>query len=256
MNRKQLILHIGTHKTGSTALQQFLWDHRRRLSRHGIGLYRGLYKKENHIELFLASMRYDRDSFARSRLFRDRTIDAEFTHRVSEAVRGFIGSREERRLLFTAEGLCLLRFPDEISRLQEILDADHNDVRIVLYLRNKTDFLRSYTRQVLKSPGRRTSDDPTSSFYVQPDTWLTDYDALLSTYRAGFGDESVTVIDYDAEMARAGNIIPAFLRAVGLEDELNCAGYFQNQSHKSGRWHVARRIYEFSQRSWYRLWNS
>ena len=64
---KKIFLHIGTHKTGSTSIQNYLFEHEEQLRLDGIALYRGVYKKHNHIELYLGSMRYDRDSIAKQK---------------------------------------------------------------------------------------------------------------------------------------------------------------------------------------------
>lgn len=58
-------MHIGTHKTGSTSLQNWLLDSKTILEDNGYCLYEGMHQKENHIELYLAAMRYDRESFGK-----------------------------------------------------------------------------------------------------------------------------------------------------------------------------------------------
>jgi hypothetical protein len=231
--KKQLVLHIGTHKTGSTSLQKFLLDNAMLLGRHGIGLYRGQFRVANHVELHLAAMRYDRDSFAKLRLSKNTTVDADFSKRVGMRVRRFVETCRSPRVLFTSEGLSLLRHDDEIDRLRTILDAANAEVSIVLYLRNKDDFLRSYIHQLHKVATRTAATDFWSALYVEPDTWLTDYDSLIAAYERGFGAKSVITIDYDAEMRQVGNIIPSFLNVLELPSTTasEVGSYFLNQSH-------------------------
>ena len=227
--KRQFILHVGTHKTGSKSLQRFMLDHAGDISRKGVAVYRGEFRDANHIELHLAAMRDERDSFAR--LVRtDLTIDAGFRRHVADRVQAFIRSRCEERLVFTAEGLCWLRHDDEIDRLQTILGVGNGEAKVVLYLRNKVDFLRSYTAQIHKVPGRQPSNDRSSTLYVEPDSWLVDYDALVATYQRGFGAGNVVVIDYDQEMRTVGNVIPSFLKVLGLDaaEELDFSSYFLN----------------------------
>jgi hypothetical protein len=228
--KKQLILHIGTLKTGSTSLQRFLLDHADYLSRNGFALYRGEFQEANHTELHLAAMRYERDSFAKLGICRHLTIDTSFTRHVTERVQSFICSRREPQIIFTSEALCWLRYDDEIRRLRGILNIGNHDVKVVLYLRNKAAFLRSYTSQIYKVQGRAPSSDRDSVLYVEPDTWLTDYTALVTTYQCGFGADNVVVIDYDEQMRTIGNVIPSFLRVIDLDSasELNFASYFRN----------------------------
>ena len=219
--KKKLFLHIGTYKTGSTSIQRFSLDHADDLRRQGIAFYRGQFKAENHLELYLASLRHERDSFAKLGVCQHITFDASFTRQIADRVHDFLSRCQEPCVLFTSEGLSLLRYADEIDRLSAILDAGNADVQVILYLRNKADFLRSYTNQLYKMKGRRPSQNRKSALYVEADTWLTDYDSLISTYQKGFGAGNVVVINYDEEMKRDGNVIPSFLRAVGVDASQN-----------------------------------
>jgi hypothetical protein len=234
---KKIYLHIGSYKTGSTSIQRFLLDHVDRLREHGIAFYRGQFSNENHFELYVASLRYERDSFAKLGVCRHITFDAQFTKQIAERVQHFIRQCEEPCVVFSSEGLSLLRYEDEIERLKSVLGPESADPQVILYLRNKADFLRSYTSQLLKLKGRKPAQDPTSALYVEQDTWLTDYDSLVSTYQKAFGASNVIVVDYDEVMKREGNVIPSFLRALGIDAfrEIDVASYFLNTSDKRDR---------------------
>jgi hypothetical protein len=245
---KQLILHIGTHKTGSKSLQRFMMDHAVDMSRHGIALYRGELRETNHIELHLAAMRDERDSIARLAR-KDLTIDAAYRRRVAERVQAFIRSREEKQIVLTSEGLSWLRYEGEIDRLKMLLDADRHETKVVLYLRNKEDFLRSYTAQIHKVPGRVPSRDSASTLYVEPDSWLVDYESLVAMYQRGFGAQNVVVIDYDHEMRNVGNVIPSFLRVLGLDAALDTSSYFLNTTNPSVQRKPPRGIKRWIQRA-------
>lgn len=245
--RKLLYLHIGTLKTGSKSVQRFLLDHADELSARGYALYRGEYRETNHLELDLASMRYERDSFAKMGLCKDVTIDASYTRRVADRVQSFLTHCREPRVIFTCEALCRLRYDDEIDRLKQILDVGRHEAKVILFLRNKDDFLRSYTAEIFKVPGRKPSSDPESALYVEPGTWLTDYESLVGVYERGFGAGKVAVIDYDNQMRAVGNVIPSFLQALGLahSDPREIGAYFLNTSNPAERRmpiHGARRL--------------
>ena len=249
--KKQLILHVGTHKTGSKSLQRFLLDHAVDVSRKGIAVYRGEFRESNHIELHLAAMRNERDSIAKLGPRKHLTIDAAYRQHVAERAQAFIRSHREEQIVFTSEGLSWLRYDDEIDRLRTVLDVGNHEAKVVLYLRNKPDFLRSYTAQIHKVPGRRPSNDPSSTLYVEPDTWLVDYDSLVATYERGFGAGNVVVLDYDHEMRQAGNVIPSFLRVLGLDavDELDSSSYFLNTTNPADQRKPLRRAKRWIQRA-------
>lgn len=227
---KRIVLHIGTHKTGSTSIQRFLLDHANYLSELGIALYRGQFHETNHRELDLASMRYERDSFARLGNSRDIDCGEEFTRLIVKIVHDYLNACPEPQVIFTSEGLSWIRFDDEIERLKSILDIGRNEATVVVYLRNKEDYLKSYTRQLYKNAERSPSDDFNSVLYVEQGTWLTDYDTLIAKYEKGFGANNVVVIDYDEEMQKHGNVIPAFLRVLGIDPttEFDLSSYFLN----------------------------
>jgi hypothetical protein len=253
--KKQLVLHIGTHKTGSTSLQRYLLDHAGDLARNGIAVFRGEIREANHIELHLAAMRYERDSFAKLGICKNLTCDADYTRHVAEKVQAFVQSRREERIVFTSEDLSWLRYDDEIERLLTILDVGNCEAKVVLYLRNKQDYLRSYTAQIRKVPGRQPSSDPVSCLYVESDTWLTDFDSLAAAYQRGFGADNVIVVDYDHEMKTTGNVIPSFLTALELNaDELDYGSYFLNTTNPAEQrkpLRRARRWIERARQTWF-----
>lgn len=212
---KTLYLHIGTHKTGSTSLQKWLSEHEPFLNENGYGLYKGKHNRDNHVELYLAAMRYNRDSF-RKQSMPTFHFDDGYTRSVAKRVQGFISAADQRNLIMTSEGLSLLRHDDEIQRLRAVLGSDCEQVKIILYLRNKKDYLRSYRLQLQKKKGRSPSKDYWSALYVEDDTWLIDYQQLIDAYGGVFGFNNLRWIDYDQEMSNQGNIIPSFIEALGL----------------------------------------
>lgn len=213
---KHLVVHIGTHKTGTKSIQSFLDSARPALLARSCRFYLGTQGiRTCHGELGLAALRADRDSFARRR-FPD-ARGADYAARVQEHVRDFLRHTGEDTVLFSNEDLCYLRFPDELATLHDILGREHR-ISIVVFLRERREFLRSYRQQVLSVPGRQPSSDRRSALYVEPDSWLADYDSLVTAYVREFGRTNVTALDYDAALGADGSVIPAFMRTIGLPD--------------------------------------
>ncbi|CAM5217460.1 hypothetical protein [Alishewanella longhuensis] len=210
-----LYLHIGTHKTGSTSLQHWLNQQRPWLKQQGLHLYRGIFTPSNHTECYLAAMRLDRDSFSRQARG---PFAADFYSQVKQRLAAFATKNPHLDKIITTEGLALLRFEDELVLLKDLLSPFGADIKVIVYLRNKQDFLASYRAQLKKKAGRQpaTAKAFWSALYVEDDTWLTDYDSLISAYANAFGRENICIIDYDAQMAEHGDIIPAFVQALGL----------------------------------------
>ena len=224
-----IYLHIGTLKTGSKSIQKFLGDNREHLLNYGYSFYRGCCPNENnHSELHLATLRDDRDSLGRQKWTERR--GEEYKQQILLRVQKFIRNRKTPQAIFSNEGLSLLRYSDELDRLAEMMDGDN--LRIVLYLRNKKDFLRSYTNQICKVRGRHPLKDPNSALYVAPDSWLVDYKKLIEVYSTRFGRQNIIIKNYDHERSETGNILNSFQDALELplEAKRNPSDYWLNAS--------------------------
>jgi hypothetical protein len=209
--RTKVVLHIGTHKTGTTSLQHFLLDSQTLLARAGAWYPPGFVIDTAHSELPLLSVRLERDWPARLRFPELRMtgwLDAAAKH-----VRALISDAPCETVVFSHEDLSYLRFDDEFERLTRLLEPA--DVRVIVFLRDRDSFLRSYGDQ-LRATGFVESTDTTSFAYLGADSWLVDYDALLDGYRRAFGASNVEVYDYNAVMRRDGSIIPAFSELLGV----------------------------------------
>lgn len=202
----QILLHIGTQKTGTTSIQYFLRHEREGLVEAADAEYpRGLVLPASHSELPLLTVRPERAWPARLRFpeVQQRAwLDAARAH-----VKAQVAAASHRTLVYSHEDLSYLRFDDEFERLRDLLGS--RPVRVVVYLRDRIDYLRSYGAQLIAT-GFPESDDPTSFAYLRPDSWLTDYDALVDGYRRCFGAESVEVVDYDSVLLTDGSVLPSF----------------------------------------------
>lgn len=203
------IIHIGLPKTGSTSLQAFLDDHRLGLRDQGIDFFKSkeFRSKSNHIQLYLSCLRPGVETF--STLKYPNIDQSDLRHRTSEAIRDFFSDSKCNRLLFSTEGLSFLRTSEECIALKELFPPD-TAFEIILVLRDKADWLKSYTGQIHKDARREPSSDPRSALYVEGDTWLTHFEDIISAYEAVFG--AVRTIDYDKNL-----ILPKVLEAMGID---------------------------------------
>ncbi|WP_134764542.1 hypothetical protein [Nocardioides sp. 1609] len=144
--RRDLILHIGASKTGTSALQRGLFDSAPQLEAAGIGL--PYLSRDESLRGIL-------------RPFGWRTARG-FAEPFDEARVARIGRRLRRtpgdRLLVTNEDLCEARV-DRIQRFVDIADDAGLDTRVVLSVRVITSVVPSEWQQFLKH--RMTLDYPT-----------------------------------------------------------------------------------------------
>ena len=193
---------MGTHKTGTTAFQQWADRHRDALlERSGVGVYESLYGL-SHYEITLLCLRPNRTMRQRWR------VPESVLDEWRDSVRDHIASQVARptdRLLISAESLSLLRYEDEVAALKDLLGP--RTIRATVCLRDPESFLVSYRSEMARkniSPSRfRTSHE-----YVEPDTWLIDWDGMLSVWRQVLGAENVTSFSYEQALAEHGSSIP------------------------------------------------
>lgn len=227
MAADQVVLHIGTHKTGTTSLQHFLHDHPDLLAAVDATYPAGMVIAASHSELPLLALRSDLTWPARLRF--PETQQPAWLDAARDHVEQQIASCHTGTIIFSHEDLSYARFDEELDLLRHLL-ADL-PARVILSLRERSAFLRSYGDQ-LEATGFALSTDPSSFAYVEADSWLADYDSLTAAYRRRFGASSVTLIDYDDELRRHGSVIPAFAALLGLAPASlpKLDGYFLNRS--------------------------
>ena len=222
---RQVIIHIGTHKTGSTSLQAVLHHNRRQMKRQGIEYYEGTRSKKNHYDLNLAVMRAGVETFAN--FGRDEINQAELYNEVREKIGDQMRRSTAHTFVFSNEDLSYLRTKQECERLRALFTEQNVKFKILLVLRNKEDFLRSYKSQLLKDPRRSPSPHKKSGLYVESDTWLLDYDDLQRAYRSVFSD--VVTIAYSEQ-----GLLPKLLAEIGFQLELDEKKYKLNASSITG----------------------
>jgi hypothetical protein len=196
-----VLLHVGTHRTGTTSIQRFLRDHPAELAEVGLTFPRGQFLADNHVELHMLTMRPERQTFARRMFPQPSPVTA------------------RTDALWSAEGLSFLRYPDEIERIVSMIGVPD---RVVMFIREPASFLASYTRNLARV-GVSPSSDPDSTAYVEPDSWLVDYDTRIGLWREMVGAERVTVLDYDDD------VIPIFADLLGIDALPDLTPYRLNQ---------------------------
>jgi hypothetical protein len=192
------ILHIGWHKTGSTALQAFLAGCAPALAKAGFH-YPGF--KANHSDTLVSAIAApDRATYAEH--FTPATAGHEGEDRKSAArriLRGLLDAADDTTLVLSGEDLCLLDHA-EVMRLHTALHAVYDDVRVVAYLRDHADYARSALQQLLRMGFQADeviaqAQGKTGLRVLRP---VPAYAQQVDIWRSIFGPENVALCDYDA----------------------------------------------------------
>lgn len=165
-----------------------------------------LGQKHNHVELYLASLRSGISTLA------DKMQNAnkqELRQDLKKRIAAFLSNSKVTTHIFSTEGLSFLRTDAELEQLKRLFPSETSFV-VVFVERDKEEWLVSWKKQILSKPGRQLSMTPNSTMYVEPDTWLTDFEGLKETWSRHFDD--FTCLQYTPD-----GMVQKLYNAMGLD---------------------------------------
>lgn len=199
----RLILHIGTHKTATTRLQELFRRNTALLSRHGIIYPQIGPAAGQHVlaGVWNALLRPEPGADIRGRWHQLRDNYAGGTHTV----------------LLSSEELSRMNRRMDLADLRRLTEG-FDSVEVLCSLRNQADFLQSVTLQI---SARRPPRDWDTFFERAMRTRMADgltldYNRFYSHLLTGFARTEIRLISYDAAVREEGGIVGAYLRALGL----------------------------------------
>jgi len=198
------VVHIGTHKTGTSSFQGWGDDNRAEVQRlTGFRFFESSYAV-NAFEIPILAVRQELDLHS---VFRDGSNWV--TPEIQREMRAHIRSQlDGQDLIISAEGLAFIRTAEEVDTLRELLDPYELDFIVVQ--REPGDFLRSYT-QWMKKSNIMPSNDPASCRYVGTGSWILYFDRFPKLF------PGIKIIDYRKAMNDSGSIIPAIMETIGAD---------------------------------------
>jgi hypothetical protein len=201
------ILHIGTEKTGTSAIQAYLAGNRAELREAGF-IYSSLPDGENHAALAIYAQDDDRTDDMRIGAGVDTPEKlAAFREAVEQTMADEVASAPNGVFLYSSEH-CQSRLinPSEIERLYALLRRHFKDIVILVYLRRQDQVAVSRHSTAMKSgnTGVNVIDPPTI------DRRFYDYDALLRRWSSVFGRNKMVVARYIPSTLIKGSILPDF----------------------------------------------
>lgn len=232
----KLVAHIGTPKTGTTSIQNFLDENRVNL------VERGYY--------YLQSMgRRSHEAFPRCCFGEERLRDDYFLKKGIMTPEGLLEHKKEKLQDLHAELESLpehvhtvitscehfysrLKSIDEIERFQEIVTKYFNEVRIVVYLREQADLVVSLYSTNLKSGGGTKSLIDFVRSHCVKDNDYYNYFHSLDRWGRVFGRENIVVRLFDRSEFVNGDLIEDFIAQSMpvLQGKLNTKVSYSNES--------------------------
>src|ERR1700733_2491627 len=207
----QCWLHIGTEKTGSTSIRNYLALNRAALLSQGY-LYPRTPGATNHYALTAFALDDARIEGTR------RTLGIGDQESVSRFRAEFVDSLEKETaaggantVIFSNELLSSrLRSPAELARIKALCDGIARETKIVVYLRNQADFLVSRYTNIVWEGG-------TKEFRFRGPPALADYSRLLDPWAQAFGRENIVARRFEPADFPGGDLLLDFAGASGFD---------------------------------------
>ncbi len=209
---KTAYIHIGTHKTGSTSIQFFLFKNREKLIDRGF-LYplsgiprKNLFGQHHLAAAFLEKLKlntYNPHSGGWVKLNTYNPHSGGWEQVIIEA-----NSFQDRNLIISSENFCLPRFDlEQIYKIKEYLSE--YAVKIVIYLRKQDDYLISQYCQFIRS---NKYFDSFKQFIAERKLSLNYYQ-ILQPWQKVFGIENIIVKVFEPEQFKS-NLTNDFLDTI------------------------------------------
>ncbi|WP_460791576.1 hypothetical protein [Nocardioides maradonensis] len=207
---REVVLHIGTGKTGTSAIQRFLADHRGELAAGGV-LYPRAMGPVRHTHLghsakldqhLVGSLVWQRGGHTDPAAYR--------AHHETALVEEVREVRPDR-VLFSDEGLYALG-PVALRRLREQLDRVARQRTVLVYLRPQDEHLVSRYQQSVKVGETATL----AEFAARDHSDLYDYARRLAMWEEAMAPARVVVRPFQRDRFAGGTLIGDLVAAVDL----------------------------------------
>jgi len=201
----KLFLHIGTHKTGTTAIQSMLWERRRELVREGI-----LYPKVG-----IEGAAHHKLAWACGLGNRDLKLDY-----LTDAFEGITrqASKFGTDIVLSSEEFGYLHDLDPLKVLLDLFD-----VKVILYVRKQDHYLESVYNQHVRMYSLRYSGSIYQFFQRFNFFNQFNYRMLAGRWEKIFGRENLLVRPYGTGLVKS-DVRADFLNVIGIAPKSNWSG--------------------------------
>ena len=211
---KTLHLHIGTHKTGTTSLQRFLYGNRSALADSGFvyptnSLY--FWAGECSHSFLAHALRTERPHYLPEAVHYDRQTAYEALQQDCLRNRG-------KDMIISSEHFSLLYKNDDTKEIATQFQRLADTVKVYVYIRRQDYAIEANYKQGLRSRAFHCDFETYVSNVLETEFGRYDYASLLSIYRAQFGDENVVARVYAPDKLVNRSVVDDFLSLIGIQN--------------------------------------
>lgn len=206
---KKLILHIGNHKTGTTTIQWWLFENKKRFEEYGISCFFDSSSdkiKKNSMNYF------------------DHSQVSTYGVKIKSGLVQALKLNPKEKILMSSEAFSWIFEKKELQKFKKELENYFNDIKIVVYIRRQDRQAISHYQQGCRAYGVE------GKFYSGNFTALPiidhnaikylDYDKRLSIWGDVFGDENIDIRVFDRTLLKNGDIVSDFAEYLRVDDSL------------------------------------
>jgi hypothetical protein len=213
-----LVLHIGTGKTGTTSIQSFMNANRSRLAELGF-LYPRTPGKVRHTRISLSVLPEENLERAPAWHRQGFASVTEFREDVHRRLRRELAKADLPHAILSDEALFGAK-PIALERIRQLTDELARSVELLVYLRRQDDHLASRYQQVVKVGETRRLEERVRAIDL---SGFYDYRAKLARWQKAMGSATFVVRRFERASFADGSLHQDFLNAVGVDaraDEL------------------------------------
>lgn len=210
-----LILHIGTEKTGTTSIQEFLALNRCALAEQGLHVPEFLGPRTHRWAASMAENPERVDGFSRQiGLAEDAEKRQARKQEIRAQLEAEVALQPGARWLISSEHLqSRLTTQEEVERLADILRPLFREIRILIYLRHPLATAVSYWSMRVKGGAPLLALGEPGSFGHH----ICDHRGILERWMAAFTSSTFSVRLFERQSFAAGDLIRDFCIAAGID---------------------------------------
>ena len=227
------LLHIGTEKTGTSIVQDWLYDNKKALSNTGVYLSKNLGKPKNRLFSAYFEDGWD-DDWAKSNGVRNKTEKKRyFTGFIERLTQEVIKARRNHDVfVITSEHLhSRVIKRNNIKKLHNYLKSVFNDIEVVCYFRDQFDVAVSLYSTAMKLGGKASIEQFVDN--AKPEAYYYNYLKIADNWAEVFGKQNCNFRIYDRSKFINNDIRLDFLDVMDIDVDLSTMKMDRRSSNQS-----------------------
>ncbi len=213
-----LIMHIGTPKTGTTTIQKMLFENKVALKSNGFHFLQCAGLKNNRALPACCVNDRRKDDFFTKRGIADREGRLRFREKVLSQFRSELASLGDdiHTVIVSSEQFSeRLKSGAEVERFYDVVSPYFSNIKILCWLREQSEMAGSFYSTALRSGGTVCFDDFLEK--CRPDNQRYNYYEMLNRWSDVFGIPCVEARIFSRDAFCGGDLICDFISCVSLD---------------------------------------